>query len=134
MSIDLLAALIGIRQRRDSRRRLAERRRHCRRGLGGGRRDLAPYHLVHERDVRDGEPQGLDARQPLLVRERRHFPAQLVERLVQIEHAPPLPDVGRSSLRHRRHPLAFLRPRRRRARAAPVKRPAVLSVNERFLY
>lgn len=48
----------------------------------------------HESDVRDGQPQRFDARQSLLVGERGHFAAQLVERLVQIEHATALANVG----------------------------------------
>lgn len=54
--------------------------------------------LGHKADVRDGQPQRFDARQPFLVGERGHLAAQLVERLVQIEHAPALANVGRPPL------------------------------------
>lgn len=52
----------------------------------------------HEADVRDGQPQRFDARQPLLVGECGYFAAQLVERFVQVEHATALANVGRPPL------------------------------------
>jgi len=70
--------------------------------------------LGHEADVRDGQPERLDPGQALLVRERGHLAPQLVERLVQVVHAPALAYVGRAPLRQRGHaPTDFLRRRRR---------------------
>jgi len=73
--------------------------------------------LGHEADVRDGQPERLDPGQALLVRERGHLAPQLVERLVQVVHAPALAYVRRAPLRQRGHaPTDFLRRRRRRRR------------------
>lgn len=69
-------------------------------------RRLPRQQLGHERDVGDCEAERLDAWQTLFVGKRRHFTAQLVERFVQIEHAPSLTDVGGSTLRHRCHSSA----------------------------
>lgn len=64
----------------------------------GGR---AAQEFRHEANVGDGQTKRLDARQSLLVGESGHLAAQLVERLVQVEHATPLADVGCASLCHR---------------------------------
>lgn len=95
--------------------------RSCGGGTGGsGRRSFGfvADDLVHEGNVSDGQSEGLDSRQPLLVGEGWHFASQLVKRFVQVEHAASLPNVGRSTLRHRRHPFPFLGRRRRRWRPA----------------
>ena len=73
------------------------------REAGGGRGEGRGQQLVHEADVGDGEAQRLYPRQPLLVGEGGHLGAQPVEGLVQVEHPPPLPDVGRPPLGRRRH-------------------------------
>lgn len=66
-------------------------------------RFLAADDVRHERNVRDRQAQRLDSREALLVGERRHALAQRVERLVQVEHATSLADVGGTTLRHRRY-------------------------------
>lgn len=50
--------------------------------------------LPQQRDVGDGEPQGVDLRQSLLVGESGHVAAQLLEGRVDAQHPLPLPDVG----------------------------------------
>ena len=96
--------------------------------LGQPRRTL--HELDHEGDVGDGEAQGLDAGEPLLVGEggnlrhgggrvshgtwittRSSHSAQFnnylrpkgIECLVEIEHPSPLPDICRAPLCHRRN-------------------------------
>lgn len=54
----------------------------------------------HEGDVDDGQPERVDARQPLLVGECGHFPPQLIKGFIQAEHPLPFPHVGRLSLHH----------------------------------
>lgn len=94
--------------------------RSCGGGGWSGRRSFGfvADDLVHEGNVSDGQSEGFDSRQPLLVGEGWHFASQFVKRFVQVEHATSLPNVGRSTLRHRRHPFPFLGRRRRRWRPA----------------
>lgn len=58
----------------------------------------AAHHLGHERNVHDGQAEGLDPRQPFLVREGGHLLAKLVEGRVEAEHPTPLTDVGCATL------------------------------------
>jgi len=82
-------------------------------GASTGRRGRLQQ-FGHEPDVRDGQPERFDPGQPLFVRERGHFAPELVERLVQVVHAPALAYVGRTPLRQRGHPPPdFLRRRHR---------------------
>lgn len=60
----------------------------------------ATQELCHEANVGDGQSQRLDARQSLLVGERGHLATQLVERLVQVEHATALANIGSTALSH----------------------------------
>ena len=50
--------------------------------------------LSQQGDVRDGQPQCVDLRQPLLVGKRRYVTAQLLEGRVDAQHPFPLPDVS----------------------------------------
>jgi len=93
-----------------------------------GRRPRGLEQLGHETDVGDGQPERLDSGQALLVRERRRLAPQLVERLVQVVHAPALAYVGRAPLRQRGHPPPDLLRRRGHRRllrtTASVSAPA----------
>lgn len=57
-------------------------------GVAAGHEDLS-----EQGDVGDGQPQGVDLGQSLLVGERRHVTAQLLKRGVDTEHALALADV-----------------------------------------
>lgn len=61
---------------------------------------VLPQQVGHEGDVDDGQPERVDARQPLLVGEGGDFPPQLIKRFIQAEHPLPFPHVGRLSLDH----------------------------------
>lgn len=58
----------------------------------------AVHQFRHESNVGDGQSQGFDPGQPLLISKRWHLPTELIKSFIEIEHPPPFSDICSPSL------------------------------------